>query len=256
MTIIQVVISGMIEGVTEFLPISSTGHLILADYLLKIPATEFVKSFNIAIQLGAILAVVVLYAKKLLVNKKLLARVIVAFLPTALIGLSFYKLVKAYLLDSPVVVLWSLALGGGLLLLLEWWLRRENRPTKTLEEMTYQQALWLGVVQSLAIIPGVSRSAATIAGGLLSGFSRSAIVEFSFLLAIPTMSAATSLDLLKSGTSFSGGEWFSLALGFAISFAVAFAAVKWLLRFIQTHDFTIFGLYRLAIALVFWFIIF
>jgi undecaprenyl-diphosphatase len=263
MTFIQTIIFGVIEGVTEFLPISSTGHLILVDYLLQIPATEFVKSFNIAIQLGAILAVVVLYARRLLVNRSLLARVVVAFMPTAMIGFLFYKLVKTYLLNNPSVVVWALFIGGFAIFAVEWYLGRpadkagrRAAGTKNLETMRYREALVIGLAQSVAIIPGVSRSAATIVGGLLSGFSRTAIVEFSFLLAIPTMLAATSLDLFKSGAIFTGGEWLSLLIGFVVSFAVALVVVKWLLRFIQNHNFKLFGIYRIIIALVFWLVIF
>lgn len=255
MTVFQTIFLGVVEGVTEFLPISSTGHLILTDFLLKIPETEFVKSFNIAIQLGAILAVVVLYLRRLLVNKKLLARVIVAFVPTAIIGLLFYKVVKTYLLGNVLVVVLALVLGGLAILVMEWYLKRRESGGRSLEEMSYRKAVLVGLAQSVAIIPGVSRSAATIIGGMLAGFSRSAIVEFSFLLAIPTMLAATGLDLFKSGTSFSGSEWLSLGLGFIVSFAVALAAVKWLLRYVQTHNFNLFGVYRIVAALLFWFLI-
>lgn len=257
MHILSVVILSAVEGVTEFLPISSTGHLILTDSLLGIASTEFVKSFNIAIQLGAILAVVVLYARKLVVDRRLLARVIVAFIPTAILGLAFYKIIKTYLLGNPAVVLWAFVIGGIGLILTEVFLSSRRAPqNKNLATMTYREAVIVGLAQSVAMIPGVSRSAATIVGGLFQGFSRSAIVEFSFLLAIPTMAAATGLDLLKSGTAFSGGEWLSLAIGFVVSFLVALVAIKWLLRYIQTHDFKLFGIYRIVIALIFWFLIF
>lgn len=247
----QIIISGLVEGVTEFLPISSTGHLILLDAWLHFPITEFVKSFNIAIQLGAILAVVVLYFKKLLVRPKLGLQVIVAFIPTAFLGLALYRVIKTYLLASPTLVIWSLGLGGLGLLAVEWWLaRRDLASKKSLEAMTYGQAVVLGLAQAVAMIPGVSRSAATIVGGLLLGFSRESIVEFSFFLAIPTMLAATGLDLWKTGFAFSAGEWGGLALGFLISFLVALVAVRWLLKYIQKHDFKIFAYYRLALALL------
>lgn len=257
MTIFQTIIAGLVEGVTEFLPISSTGHLILLDFILKIPNTEFVKSFNIAIQLGAILAVVILYAKRLWSNRPLLGKVIIAFIPTAILGLAFYKIIKTYLLGSPLVVVVALALGGVVLLIVESWFKeRKVGEGKPLETMTYREAIIIGLAQAVAMIPGVSRSAATIVGGLLVGFSRVAIVEFSFMLAIPTMLAATGLDLLKSGTTFTGGEWFSLLIGFAISFFVALLAIKWLLRYVQNHNFNLFAIYRIVLALVFWFIIF
>lgn len=253
MNLLQIVITGVVEGITEFLPVSSTGHLILSDFWLRIPATEFVKSFNIAIQLGAILAVVILYAKRLLVNRRLLARVLVGFIPTAIIGLALYKLVKTYLLGNMIVVLWSLFLGGIVVLLVEWRLpKRQNFGSKNLEGMTYGEAALVGLAQAVAIIPGVSRSAATIIGGLLAGFSREAIVEFSFLLAIPTMLAATGLDLVKSGANFSVEEWGQLAIGFLVSFLVALGVIKWFLRFIQKHDFKAFGVYRIVLAVVVW----
>jgi len=250
MTILQAIFAGIVEGVTEFLPISSTGHLILLDFLLKIPSTEFVKSFNIAIQLGAILAVVILYAKRLWLSRSLLAKVVVAFVPTAILGLAFYKIIKTYLMGSPLVVVSALVLGGLVLLAVEYWFKgRKVGEEKTLEIMTYREAIIIGLAQAVAMIPGVSRSAATIVGGLLVGFSRTAIVEFSFMLAIPTMLAATGLDLLKSGTTFTGSEWLSLLIGFVTSFIVALLAIKWLLRYIQSHNFNLFAVYRIVIAL-------
>jgi len=252
MTIFQVIIAGVVEGVTEFLPVSSTGHLILLDFLFRIPTTEFVKSFNISIQLGAILAAVVLYAKKFYLDSRLLIRVVAAFVPTAVLGLIFYKIIRAYLLGNSLIVVLALALGGLILLIVEYWLK--DRPTvgKSLESMTYREAIIIGLAQTVAMIPGVSRSAATIIGGLLFGFSRVAIVEFSFLLAIPTMLAATGLDLVKSSGVFSGSDWLALIVGFMVSFLVALLAIKWLLRYIQNHNFNPFAIYRIAVALIIW----
>ncbi len=254
-TALHAAILGLVEGITEFLPVSSTGHMILAANALHITETDFVKSFEIIIQLGAILAVFVLYWKKLLLNAKIFKRVAVAFIPTAVVGLLAYKFVKRYLLGNTHVVVWSLMIGGALLIIFELVRRQKNRreadTLKELEAMSYKQALLVGVFQSVAIIPGVSRSAATIVGGMLLGVSRGAIVEFSFMLAVPTMAAATGLDLIKSTHSFAGAEAKLLFIGFVVAFFSALLAVKFLLRFVKNHTFTSFGIYRIVIALVF-----
>ncbi len=252
MTLLHAVLLGIVEGITEFLPISSTGHLILASHLLQLPDTEFQKSFDIAIQSGAILAVIVLYGRRLLVNRAVLLRVCVGFVPTAVIGLALHGFVKRYLLDNASVVLWSMLIGGLVILLFERVHRERDNAIDDLSTLTYAQAALIGVAQSIAIVPGVSRSAATIVGGLLLGLRRRAIVEFSFLLAIPTMLAATALDLLKSGHAFTVPEYQALAVGLLVSFLVALAAIRWLLRFIQTHTFTPFGIYRVLAAVAAW----
>ncbi len=254
MTAIQAVVLGIVEGITEFLPVSSTGHLILAAHALQIPETEFLKSFEIVIQLGAILAVLAIYWRKLLTNGKIFSRVAVAFLPTAVVGLLLYKMIKTYLLGSETVVLWSLAIGGALLILFERFHREKASAADTtteLESMRYGTALAVGLFQSAAIVPGVSRSAATIVGGLLAGMSRSAIVEFSFMLAVPTMLAASGLDLIESAGSFARQDIVLLALGFATACISAFFAVRFLLRYVQKHTFAPFGVYRILIAIAF-----
>lgn len=253
MNIFHSVIFGIVEGVTEFLPISSTGHLILTARLLKVPQTDFMKSFEIAIQLGAILSVVLLYWKPLFLDLKILKRVITAFLPTAVLGLIFYKIIKRFLLGSEGVVLWSLFLGGLFLIIFEL-LHRERADAKDeLSAISYRQSFIIGVFQSIAMIPGVSRAAATIIGGLILGLRRKTIVEFSFLLAIPTMLAAVALDLLKSAHTFSPEQFLFLGIGFMTSFVVALLAVKLLLYFIKNHNFIIFGVYRVVLVLLFWF---
>jgi len=261
MTILHSIILGIVEGITEFLPISSTGHLILASQLLKIQDSDFVKSFEIIIQLGAILSVLVLYWKTIW-NWEMLKKLFVAFLPTAVIGLALYKIVKTYLLGNTTVVLWSLFLGGIVLIVFELWHERQgsgallsNGGEFNAKDLSYKKALALGFFQSIAIVPGVSRSAATIVGGLWLGMKRRSIVEFSFLLAIPTMLAATGLDLIKNYQTFSTGQFGSLAVGFAVSFIVALVAIKFLLSFIRRHNFVPFGAYRIIMALVFWLII-
>jgi len=241
---------GLVEGVTEFLPISSTGHLILAATWLRIPATEFWKSFDIAIQLGAIAAVVLVYWRQFLQIKKVLSKVLVAFFPTAILGLVFYSLIKKFLLGNYLVVLIALLIGGIAILIFEYFYKQEIATTGSIENITWRQAALIGLFQSLAMVPGVSRSAATIIGGLLLKIKRQTIVEFSFLLAVPTMLAATGLDILKSGFGFSAIEWQSLAIGLVTAFLSALLVITWLLRFIQNHTFKIFGWYRIVLAIV------
>ena len=251
MSFLQSIILGIVQGFTEFLPISSTGHLILVSDLLKIPQTEFVKSFEIAIQLGSILAVVVLYWKTLVTKIEVLKKIAVAFLPTATLGLVFYKIVKTFLLGNEKVVVYSLLLGGIFLILFEYFYKEKTESASELENISLKQAFIIGLFQSVAMIPGVSRSAATIIGGLFVGIKRKTIVEFSFLLAIPTMLAATALDLLKSYQEFSSGSLGVLSLGFLASFLVAILSIKFLLNFVKKHDFTVFGVYRILVAIIF-----
>lgn len=252
MTIIDAAILGIVEGVSEFLPISSTGHLMIASKLLGLPTTEFLKSFEIAIQLGAILSVIVLYYKNLILNKETIKRVAIAFLPTAVIGLLLYKIIKHYLLEDTRIVLCALFVGGIALILFELLHREKKDASSCANAITYRQAFLIGVAQSFAVIPGVSRAAATIIGGLLVGVNRQAIVEFSFLLAVPTMAAATALDLLKSAPSFTVNEFGLLSIGFITSFCVAIIAIRSFLAFIAKHNFISFGVYRIVIALTFW----
>ena len=257
MAILQTIILGIIEGLTEFLPISSTGHLILANKILGFSQTEFAKTFEIVIQGGAILSVVVLYWRKFL-NKEILKRLFVAFVPTAILGFLLYKIIKGYLLNSEGIVLWALLLGGIVLILLELFFksRKKENLIEDVADISFKKSFLIGCCQSLAIVPGVSRSGATIMGGLLSNISRKAIVEFSFLLAVPTMAAATGYDLLKSGVSFSGNQIWVLLLGVVVSFLVALIAIKFLIKFVQKNSFIGFGVYRIILALVFLIFIF
>lgn len=248
MTTLHTIILSIIEGITEFLPISSTGHMILAGEVLGISNTEFTKSFEIIIQLGAILEVVVLYFKTLFKNFDLLKKTIVAFLPTALLGLVFYKIIKNYLLDNVWVVITSLFLGGIVIILFERHLSK--KPQIEDSPLTYKKALIIGLAQSVAMIPGVSRSAATIVGGQLIGLSRKQIVEFSFILAIPTMAGATVLDLYKNYQLFTTSDFAQLSIGFVVSFIVALLAIKTFLKYIQKNNLTFFGWYRIVLAII------
>ncbi|MDD2730659.1 MAG: undecaprenyl-diphosphate phosphatase [Candidatus Portnoybacteria bacterium] len=252
MDFLNAIILGVVEGLSEFLPISSTGHLMLAVRALGLAQTEFLKTFEIAIQLGAILAVAVLYWRRLLTDWPTIKRVAVAFIPTGIIGLAFYKIIKSFLLDSAQTVVWALFVGGAALIVFELFYKEKENATEETKTISYGQSLLIGVCQSLAIIPGVSRAAATIIGGLALGIKRKVIVEFSFLLAVPTMAAATGLDLIKNANGFSLAQWDWLGIGFLVSFLVALASIKFLLNFIKNHSFIPFGIYRIALALVFW----
>jgi undecaprenyl-diphosphatase len=252
MTLFHTLLISIIEGITEFLPISSTGHMILAAQALRIPETEFLKSFEIIIQLGAILAVVVLYAKRLFVNKKSWIPILVAFLPSGIIGFLLYRTFKQYLLGNPLIVVISLFIGGIVLLVVEKFLKPKQ---KTISDLTIPQAIYIGLFQTISMIPGVSRSAATIVGGLIIGLSRKEAVEFSFLLAIPTMAAATGLDIIKSSTHFSSWEIQLLSIGFLCAFFTALLAVKSFVSFVQKHTFSGFGIYRILLAVLYWFFI-
>ncbi|MFA5172871.1 MAG: undecaprenyl-diphosphate phosphatase [Candidatus Paceibacterota bacterium] len=240
---------GLIEGFTEFLPISSTAHLILASNLLKISETEFLKTFEIAIQSGAILSVIVLFFKKFL-DLEVLKKIFVAFLPTGLIGFLLYKTVKSFLLGNIAIVLLSLALGGLFLILFEKFFK-ESKGEKDIKDISFKECLIIGACQALAVVPGISRSAATIIGGLALKIPRQTIVEFSFLLAVPTMFAATFFDLLKTSASFSSSEFYLLALGFIVSFFSAALSIKFLLNYIRRHSFASFGVYRLLLVFIF-----
>lgn len=247
MTAIQAALLGLVEGLTEFLPVSSTAHLIITARLLGLAQTEFVKSFEIIIQLGAIAAVLAVYWRSLL-DFEILKRLAAAFVPTGIVGLLAYKLIKQYLLADIGLIIATLALGGLLIVLFERWHQEKADAITDIRRMSYRQCLAIGVFQSLAVVPGVSRSAATIIGGLLLGLSRKTIVEFSFLLAVPTMLAATGLDLIKNASAFSASDTAVLAVGFVVSLLTALVAIKWLLAFVRRRRFTIFGAYRIILA--------
>ncbi|KKU78722.1 MAG: Undecaprenyl-diphosphatase [Parcubacteria group bacterium GW2011_GWA2_47_7] len=254
---IYAIIYGVVEGITEFLPISSTGHLMLVTQLLG-NDSSFIKSFEIIIQLGAILAIIALYPKRLLADKQTILRVSAAFIPTALLGLLFYKIIKTYLLASVPLVLVTLFLGGVIIIWFEkfWLNKKEVKREKTVNDLPIAHAAYLGLIQCIAFIPGVSRSAATIFGGMFFGLSRKEAVEFSFFLAVPTMAAATGLDLIKNYQTFSVDDVSFLVIGFVTSFVVALLAVKWLTRFVASNDFTYFGIYRMGIAILGYFLFF
>ena len=251
MSLLEAIILGIVEGITEFLPVSSTAHLILASKLLALDS-EFVKSFEIIIQFGAILSVVVLYWNRFW-NWDVLKKLVVAVIPTGVIGLTVYRAVKVYLLGNVTVVLLALLIGGIALIVFERF--RTSVDTEVdFSEITYRRAFLIGLFQAIAVIPGVSRSAATIVGGSLIGVSKRTIVEFTFMLAVPTMLAATGLELVKSRDALAG-NYGMLAVGFVVSFITAIVAIKSFLGYIKKRSFAAFGWYRIALAVAYYFVI-
>ena len=259
MGLITIILLGIVEGLTEFIPVSSTGHLVLAGALMGVEQDH--GTFDIVIQLGAILAVVVLYWRRFWnVGKGLLGleqgavaftrNILLAFLPSAVIGLFVYKFVKA-MLGSPIIVAVALIVGGVAILVIERLVKQPTTPS--VEAMSWKTALGIGMLQCLSMIPGVSRSGATIMGALSLGVERKTAAEFSFFLAVPTMIAASGYDLYKSSAALGADDWQAIGLGFVISFIVALVVIRWFIGIVQRHGFAPFAWYRIAaggIALV------
>lgn len=253
---VKALVMGIVEGLTEFLPISSTGHLILAGSLLNFNS-EKAKVFEIVIQTGAILAILVEYRARLLAvvaglahqesARRFVINVLVAFLPAVVLGLAFGKLIKSYLFH-PVPVACAF-IAGGLVIL--WAERRQHQITiRHVDQMGWADALKIGFAQCLALVPGTSRSGATIIAGLLFGFSRQAATEFSFFLAIPTLIGAGVYESYKSRALFERADLGWFGVGSIAAFVSAFLCIRWLLRYISSHDFTIFAWYRIAFGLI------
>ncbi len=250
MDLLSAIILGIVEGITEFLPISSTGHLILASHILGIPQDTFTRTFEVAIQSGAILAVAIIYMEKLMRDIEIWKRIITAFIPTAVLGFLLYRTIKS--LFSPIIVSIMLILWGVIFIVVEKFLYDESRAkVKNVDDINYRQAFIIGLFQSLAMIPGTSRSGSTIIGGMLMGLSRKTATEFTFLLAVPTMFAATGYDLVKNMHAFASQNWLNLAVGFAVSFVFAYMSVRWLLNYVSTNSFVPFGIYRIILGLIF-----
>nr|WP_294946313.1 undecaprenyl-diphosphate phosphatase [uncultured Mucilaginibacter sp.] len=248
MNIIQVIILAIIEGITEFLPISSTGHMIIASSVMGIQANDFVKLFTVAIQLGAILSVVVLYWKRFFQTLDFYYKLVVAFIPAAVFGLLFSKKIDE-LMESALTVGITLFVGGVILLFVDKWFNKPD--VKEEKEISYLTALKIGLFQCLSMIPGTSRSAATIVGGMSQKLSRKAAAEFSFFLAVPTMFAATAkklYDFYKEGHIFTGEEIKLLAIGNVVAFIVALLAIKTFITFLEKRGFQLFGWYRILVG--------
>ncbi|MEJ5173505.1 MAG: undecaprenyl-diphosphate phosphatase [Hydrogenothermaceae bacterium] len=249
---IEAFILGVVEGLTEFLPISSTGHLILVSNLMGVQQTDTHKAFEVSIQLGSIMAVVFLYWKKFL-ELEILKRLIVAFIPTGVLGFLLYKLIKSFF--NPYTVVFMLVLGGFILIGIEYIHKNREYGVKSIYDVDYKKAFTIGVFQSLAMIPGTSRSGATIIGGLILDLDRKTAAEFSFLLAVPTMFMATFYDIYKNHSNFNVSDWSNLVIGFITAFIFAVIAIKLLLKFISTHNFIPFGIYRIVLGLIYFFVV-
>lgn len=249
MPIFSALILGIVEGVTEFLPISSTFHLIWTSRLLHLPSSEFQKLFEVVIQSGAILAVIALYAKTVWRNTALLKKTFVAFLPTAIVGFVLYRLIKDVFFENTLLQLSVFLIVGVIFILFEKSHGQKNL-TRSLETLSYKEAFLVGLIQSLAVIPGISRAGAVLVPILFFKFRRDEAALFSFLVAVPTILAASAFDLLKSQPgSLNSNEALSLVIGFIAAFVTALIVVKWLIRYLQTHTLSAFGWYRITVAL-------
>ena len=256
MLYLPIAVLGVVEGLTEFLPISSTGHLIIAGQLLQFGG-EKAKVFDIVIQSGAMLAVVWEYRARFgrvlaglardPAARRFAANLVVAFMPAAFLGLAFASAIKRHLFYAVPVAL-AFIVGGFIIL---WVERTSRRPrVESVDDMTWKDALKVGCAQAVALIPGTSRSGATIIGGMLFGLSRRAATEFSFFLAVPTLIAAGAYDLYKHRALLDAADLGPFGIGFVVSFFSAFLCVRWLLRYIATHDFSAFAWYRIAFGII------
>ena len=259
---LKVIVLGIVEGITEWLPISSTGHLILVEEFIKLKMTEdFMSMFNVVIQLGAILAVVVIYFHKLnpfsntktqkqkMLTLQLWVKVLIASVPAAIIGLLFNDFIDAHLMNYVVVAI-TLILYGIAFIVVEKRHEHVKPAVKRLSDLTIPMVVIIGCFQVLALIPGTSRSGATIIGGLLIGAARGVAAEFTFFLAIPVMFGASFLKIIKFGVHFTGAEVFLLLIGCIISFVVSIFAIKFLMQYIKNHDFKVFGYYRIVLGII------
>lgn len=260
--VIKVIILGIVEGITEWLPVSSTGHLILVGDILKPDLSDaFMEMFNVVIQLGAIMAVVVLYFHKLnpfsprktqkqkMLTWQMWIKVLIASVPAGIVGVLFNDYLDA-VFYKPLPVAVMLIVYGVLFIVVENRNKHQKPKVTKISELSVQMLLWIGVFQMLALIPGTSRSGATIVGALMIGISRSTAAEFTFFLAIPAMFGASLLKLVNFGLSFTAKEAGMLALGCLVSFGLSVVAIKFLMGYIKQHDFKIFGYYRIALGAI------
>jgi undecaprenyl-diphosphatase len=254
MDIIQAIIIGIVEGFTEFLPISSTGHMIMVNDFLGIKQSELIKAYEIIIQFAAILAVMIAYREKLTLKEfNLWKNVFVAFVPLLVIGYIFKDEIKS--LFSIEIVAWMFIIGGIIFLIVERFYKENETHTRTLDDVTLMQSFWIGIAQLFSFIPGTSRAGATIIGGMLLKLDRKTSAEFSFLLAIPVMGAVSVYDLLKHYASFASVDWTPFLIGFIVAFIVAFVTIRLFLVFLQRFTFVAFGWYRIILGvllLLFW----
>ncbi len=253
LTIFSAIILAIVEAITEFLPVSSTGHTILAAVIMGVQQTPFVKSFELVLEFGSILSVIALYWR-LFLNLEVLKRLIVGVIPTGIVGMLIYRFFKNYLFGNTQIVLWALLLGGIFLIVFEW--RYKERATyDDVARIPYKHCLLIGIFQTLSVIPGLSRSTATITGGLALGLKRQTIALYSFLLAVPTLIGASGYDLVMSINQFSPSQDNLLVVGGATSFFVALLVIKLFMSYIRTKNFIPFGVYRILIVVVFYLLV-
>jgi undecaprenyl-diphosphatase len=249
LSIFEAIILGIIEGITEFLPISSTGHLIVASEFLKLEQTAVNKAFEVIIQFGAILAVVLSYPSKFSPKHfELWVKITLAFIPIGAVGFLFADEIKA--LFSIEIVAYMFIVGGIIFLIVEKFYEPKAHHISDIETISYKQAMLVGLAQITALIPGTSRAGATIIGGLLVGLTRKASAEFSFLLAMPVMLAVTLYDIVKHYEDFTSSNLIVLAVGFVVSFFVAFIVIKLFIKFLEKFTFVAFGIYRIVLGLI------
>ena len=249
MDIFQAIIIGIIEGFTEFLPISSTGHMIVASEFLGVSQDALTKAYEVIIQFAAILAVILIYKEKITFKKiDLWQKLFVAFLPLAIVGFIFKDQIKT--LFTVEVVAWMFIIGGLVFLVVESFYKDKEWHISEVEKVSYKQSFWIGFAQIFSLIPGTSRAGATIIGGLLAGLDRKTSMEFSFLLAIPVMAAVTGYDLLKYYQDFADANWDAFIAGFIAAFIVAYLTIKLFLAFIQRFTFVAFGIYRIIFGVI------
>ena len=249
MDIFQAIIIGIIEGFTEFLPISSTGHMIVASRFLGIEESALMKAYEVIIQFAAIMAVMLIYKEKITFKKiDLWMKLLVAFLPLAIVGFIFKDVIKT--LFNVETVAWMFIIGGIVFLVVEHFYEEKEFHVKDVEKVSYKQAWWVGFAQIFSLVPGTSRAGATIIGGLLTGLDRKTSSDFSFLLAIPVMAAVSGYDLLKHYQDFADANWVAFVIGFATAFIVAYITVKLFLVFIQRFTFVAFGIYRIIFGII------
>lgn len=245
MTTFQAIIIAIVEGITEFLPISSTGHMIITEKILGMESTEFLKAFTVNIQFGAILSVIVLYWKRFFQTLNFYYKLFIAFIPAMVLGFIFGDLIDS-MLENVIVVAITLLLGGIFLLFVD---KLFNKPKEN-QEVSFPTAFKIGLFQCIAMIPGVSRSAATIIGGMSQGLNRKTAAEFSFFLAVPTMFAATAYKLLKNYKSIDAGNINILIIGNIVAFIVAMIAIKSFIAFLTKYGFKVFGYYRIFLGAI------
>lgn len=257
MTALYSIILGIVEGLTEFIPVSSTFHLIATSKILGLPQTDFLKLFEVVVQSGAIISIIWLYKDKLIRNSSLRRMLLYSFIPTAVIGGVLYKLIKGYFFENTILQLFVFGLIGLIFIILEWYLTKNSiKLTKKLSDITIKHAVTIGLFQVLSTVPGFSRSGSILIGMLVLGYTRSSAAEYAFMLSLPTILAATALDLYQNRvllSTISSAEVFYLMLGTLSAFLSALWVMRWLINYLSKYSLRVFGYYRLvAVAILYY----